>query len=80
MKTKNELAKEYASNTVFVDETGNDEAIIYNMRFMAYLAGYNECDNLVQLIKRFCMSRANENISNDAKAVCETILDFVGRE
>lgn len=37
--TDEEAAKAYASGTVFVDETGNDEALIYNMRAMAFLAG-----------------------------------------
>ena len=40
MKTASELATEYCSTTTFTDETGSDEALIHNMRFMAYVAGY----------------------------------------
>lgn len=31
--------KDYCTGTVFTDETGNDEAMIYNMRAMAFMAG-----------------------------------------
>lgn len=40
-----EAAKEYCTGTVFTDESGNDEALIYNMRLMAFLAGCQHVRN-----------------------------------
>lgn len=35
-----QLVKDYCTKTFFTDETGNDETLIYNMRFMAFGAGF----------------------------------------
>lgn len=37
---KSKAAADYVNTTVFTDETGNDEVLIKNMRFMAFCAGW----------------------------------------
>lgn len=36
---KSKAAADYVNNTVFADETGDDEVLVKNMRFMAFSAG-----------------------------------------
>lgn len=36
---RDKAAADYVNNTIFTDETGDDEALIKNMRFMAFSAG-----------------------------------------
>lgn len=54
MSEINKNATEYCK-TIFTDETGNDEALIHNMRFMAYAAGAQQTLDLflAELEKEF---------------------------
>lgn len=40
MSERDKAANEYADGTVFVDESGDDETLVRNIRFMAFSAGY----------------------------------------
>ena len=41
-KERNNAATQYIEQTTHVDKTENDEALIKNMRFMAFCAGWDE--------------------------------------
>lgn len=60
--TDEEAAKAYASGTVFVDETGNDEALIYNMRAMAFLAGVEHGRKQIEQRERMAWHAARAKI------------------
>lgn len=71
-------AREYCVGTVFTDETGNDETLIYNIRFMAFCAGFEagqQSDR--ERLKRFLhfrrvITRAN---GGDGATSHDTIID-----
>jgi hypothetical protein len=38
---RNKMATEYTEGTVHIDKTGDDEALVQNLRFMAFCAGWD---------------------------------------
>ena len=79
----NEATRNYCKNTVFVDETGNDEAMVYNMRAMAFMAGIQHArQGEMELLKKFALYRrrfllnmVNGECFIDARAEDEHIID-----
>lgn len=56
---RDKAAADYVNNTIFTDETGDDETLIKNMRFMAFSAGADwgakaERTRILKMMEEMC--------------------------